>query len=353
MILRVRFVQSFTDRHGRGRFYLRRRGHKAVPLPSPDEPGFLAAYQAALAATAPPKPCRVLPGSLEDLARSYLISPSFLALGASTAAVYRRILAAVLREHGEKPARLLGTIHVRRIIHARATTPAAANHILRTMRALMRHAIDLEWRADDPTRDVRRLKEKGEGAATWTEADIAAFESRWAPGTKPRLALALLLYTGQRRSDVVRMGRQHVKDGAIEVRQVKTGVRLLIPLHPRLAALLATETDRLTYLTTEAGAAFSPNGFYMRFRGWCKAAKLPAGRSPHGLRKAAARRLAEAGCTAHEIAAVTGHRTLAEVQRYTQAVDQARLAVAAVARIGTVSGTRSVKSRRRDAQTGK
>ena len=340
------------------RFYLRRRGRTALPLPNPTEVGeaaFLAAYQAAIAATEPAKLSRVVQGSLEALTRSYYSSPAFLALGDATKAVYRRLIATMLRDRGEHPVRLIEARHVRKFVHAKASTPAAANHILRTFRALMRHAVDLDWRQDDPTRDVRRLKEAGKGAATWTEADIATYEAHWPVGTKPRLALALLLYTGQRRSDVVRMGRQHVRDGAIEVRQVKTGTQLLIPLHPALAGQIAAQTDRLTFLMTDEGVSarpYTPNGFYMRFRSWCEDAGLPAGRSPHGLRKAAARRLAEAGCTAHEIAAVTGHRTLAEVQRYTLAADQAHLAERAVARIGgTVSGTHARKQKRRNAQT--
>jgi integrase len=154
-------------------------------------------------------------------------------------------------------------------------------------------------------------------------------------GTRPRLALALLLYTAQRRSDVVRMGRQHLRGNRVEVRQAKTGATLLIPMHPELRrAIDAVPMDQLTFLMTEAGKPFTVNGCYMRFVEWAAAAKLPKGCSPHGLRKAAARRLAEAGCTAHQIAAITGHRTLAEVARYTRAADQIRMADAAILRIG-------------------
>ena len=335
MIARLRYIQRFTDRHGRVRLYLRRKGQKPVALPDEKDPGFLLAYQAALAATAPvPKVSRVAPGSFEALARSYAGSAKFKQLGASTQAVYRRIIDDLCCKHGDKPVAMIQSNHVRRMLDAKAETPAAANHLLRTLRALMKHAVQEGIRPDDPTQGVDRLKEVGEGAETWTEEDIAAFEAHWPPGSRPRLALALLLYTGQRRSDVVRMGRQHVRDGVIEVRQVKTGARLLIPLHHDLAAAIATETGRLTFLVTEAGKPFTANGFYMRFRGWVEAAGLPAGRSPHGLRKAAARRLAEGGCTAHQIASVTGHKTLSEVQRYTQAADQARLARDAVAHLG-------------------
>jgi len=80
--------------------------------------------------------------------------------------------------------------------------------------------------------------------------------------------------------------------------------------------------------------AFTANGFYMRFKSWVAKAGLPLGLSPHGLRKAAARRLAEAGATEHQIAAVTGHKSLAEIQRYTKAANQARLARSAVPLLG-------------------
>lgn len=337
MIVRLRFIHRFTDRHGHTRLYLRRPGHKAVPLPPHADPTFMEAYQAALAATAPPKASRVLPGSIEALTRLYFASPAFTQLGASTQSAYRRLIGNIVRAHGDKPVRLMHTAAIRNIVNARSATPSAANHTLRSVRAIMQHAIEIGWRTDDPSQGVRRLKEKGQGVATWTERDIAQFEAHWPAGSKPRLALALLLYTGQRRSDVVRMGRQHTQGGSILVRQVKTGTTLLIPLHADLAALIPAERDRLTFLMTDEGPSsrpYTPNGFYMRFRTWCDAAGLPAGLAPHGLRKAAARRLADAGCTTHQIAAVTGHRTLSELQIYTAAADQTRLAKAAIRRIG-------------------
>jgi integrase len=160
------------------------------------------------------------------------------------------------------------------------------------------------------------------------------------PERRGRLALALLLYTGQRRGDVVRMGRQHVKDGVLTLRQMKTGVELAIPLHPALEMVIADmPTEHLTFLTTAFGKPFTAAGFGNWFREQCNAAGLPHC-SAHGLRKAAARRLAEAGCTEHEIGAITGHASLREIVRYTKAADQKRLAVAAMekAKAGTSIG---------------
>jgi integrase len=166
------------------------------------------------------------------------------------------------------------------------------------------------------------------------EEDIAAFEARWPIGTRQRLALALLLYTGQRRGDVVRMGRQHISGDAIRVVQGKTGASLLIPIHRELKQAIAdTPNGNLTFLTTAFGKAFTAAGFGNWFRDACDEAGLK-GRSAHGLRKAAARRLAEAGCSALQIGAITGHKTLKEIARYTAAADQERMARDAVDRLG-------------------
>jgi hypothetical protein len=168
-------------------------------LPDEKDPGFLLTYQTALAATAPvPKFARVAAGSFEALTRSYVSSAKFKQLGPSTQAVYRRIIDDLSRKHGDKPVSMMQSIHIRRMLDAKAETPAAANHLLRTLRAPMKHAIREGIRPDDPTQGVDRLKEVGEGAETWSEEDIATYEKRWPAGTRPRLALSLLLYTPQR-----------------------------------------------------------------------------------------------------------------------------------------------------------
>jgi integrase len=209
---------------------------------------------------------------------------------------------------------------------ARSAKPESANGLRKALRALMQHAVEIGLRADDPTRDVKAIRVKSDGFHSWTDEEIAKFEDRHPIGSRPRLAFALLLYTGQRRSDVVRMGRQHVREGVIEVKQLKTGAELAIPVHPVLQAIIAdTPSDNLTFLTTQFGRPFAATGFGNWFREQCDAAGL-AQCSAHGLRKAAARRLAEAGCTEHEIAAITGHASLREVAHYTKAADQRRLA---------------------------
>jgi integrase len=143
--------------------------------------------------------------------------------------------------------------------------------------------------------------------------------------------MALALYTGQRRSDLVVMGKQHIRNGRIHITQQKTKTKLAIPIHPELQAVLyGTPSDHLTLLTTAFGRGFTPAGFGNWFRAACDEVGLAKGCSVHGLRKAACRRLAEAGCSANVIAAISGHRTLKEVARYTTAADQERLADTAI-----------------------
>ena len=191
---------------------------------------------------------------------------------------------------------------------------------------------------NDPTFGIRIKMPKSDGHHTWTEDEIAQFEARWRIGSKPRLALALGLYTAQRRGDVVHIGRQHIRGGVLTLRQQKTGAVLTIPVHPDLAAIIAaTPVGHLTLLTTRTGKSYAANDFSVQFRTWCDAAELPGHCVFHGLRKSALTRLADAGCTAHEIAAISGHKTLMEVERYTKAADQVRLARAAMERIANES----------------
>ena len=124
--------------------------------------------------------------------------------------------------------------------------------------AVMQLAIVEGLRSDDPTATIKSLKNKSDGFHTWTEDEIATFEAKYPLGTRARLALALLLYTAQRRSDVIRMGRQHVRVGVLRVRQQKTGMNLEIPVHSHLqAALDAGPTGDLTFLVTQQGKAFT------------------------------------------------------------------------------------------------
>jgi integrase len=326
-----KFVHGFIDRHDKPRFYFRRAGHKKLPLPGlPWSPEFMAAYQEAIegAPRVQIGANRSRTGTVAAAVAGYFGSASFaMGLADSTRRTRRRILERFREQHGDKGIATLGKVHVERMVNAKAGTPGEALNFLVAIRALMRHVITAGLRADDPTIGVRAPKYRSVGFYTWTEEDIAAFEARHPKGTQARLALALLLYTAQRRADVVRMGRQHVREGLLSVTQAKTGTTLAIPLHPELRAVLeATPAENMSFLVTREGKPFHPDAFSHWFKRKCTEAGLPARAAAHGLRKAACRRLAELGCSANVIAAISGHSTLREVSRYTAAADQVRLA---------------------------
>ncbi|MGH6866299.1 MAG: site-specific integrase [Methyloceanibacter sp.] len=324
------FVHEFTDRHGRPRVYLRKRGCKRIPLPWPiGSREFVEAYQAALADNPLPiGQSRTKPGSINALVQVYYASDEWTALAPQSQRTYRHILERFRAEHGDKPVRLIERDHIKAMVSANAATPAAANKFRKLLSVLMKLAMDKGWRGDNPVASVKGIKIKSEGFKTWSEDHIAQYEAKHAIGTKARLALDQLLYTGQRRSDVVRMGKQHVRNNVLTIRQQKTGVEVAIPVHPKLKESIAAaaSSEHLTFLVTEYGQPFSPAGFTNWFRNRCVEAGLPKGLSRHGLRKAMCRTLAEAGCTPHEIMAISGHKSLAEVQRYCEAANRARLA---------------------------
>jgi integrase len=249
-------------------------------------------------------------------------------------------------EHGNKRVATLQREHVQQMLKAKAGTPSAARNFLNTLHVLMAFAVETGLRPDDPTLGVKRPKIKTTGWQTWTEEDIAAFEAKHPIGTQARLAMTLMLFTGQRRSDIVHMGRHQVRNGAIEVRQRKTGRRLTIPIHPELqAALDLTPSEHLPFLTTARRRPFTSSaGFGNWFGKCCREAGLPKGTAAHGFRKAACRRLAEAGCTAPEIMAISGHKSLVEVQRYCEAADQADLARTAQDKARKAFGTKTETS---------
>jgi integrase len=339
--IKLPFVNSFRNRHGTLVFYFRKRGCKNVRLRGVlGSAEFMAAYTAAIEGQEPIEigVKRSPVGSVAATVGLYLGSTAFANLAAETQRTRRNILERFREEHGEKRIAAIERKHVQAMVTAKGKTPSAARNFLNTLRAMIAFAIDAGIRADDPTIGVKRPKIKTDGYRTWSEDDIAAFEATHPLGTMPRLALALLLYTGQRRSDIVAMGLQHVRGDLISVRQRKTGTSLLIPMHPALrAAIEATPSGHLTFLATAFGKARTANGFGTWFRECCNAAGLANGTSAHGLRKAACRRLAEAGCSANEKKAISGHASLREVERYTKAADQERMARAAMKRLGAGS----------------
>jgi integrase len=302
---------------------------------------------------------RIVPRSLRALAVEYYDSAAFRALKPVTQGVYRNIIERFCREtdkdgqpYGDKSAVTMKSTHVEKIMEARADRPDSANGLRKVLREMMKVAKKLGWRDDDPTQGVNKIKPKKKGGYhRWIDAEIAIFEQQFPVGTKARLAMALGLYTGQARQDVVKMGEQHIsiendpeQGGKVEVlnwvrlkTETSTGLELTIPVHPELRRIIdATPSQHLTFLVTEFGAPFKAAGFGNWFRDRCNEAGLRHC-SFHGLRKAAATRLIDAGCDVVEAAAITGHASLKELQRYIETRDRKKAARRAMGKL--ISGT--------------
>jgi integrase len=341
--IKLKYLVEDVDRHGNVRCYVRLPGKPKIRIRGmPGTAEFMTAYQAALSASnnedKSRKYQRAAVGSFGYVCLAYYASPAFKALDCKTQEWCRRALDHICQQNAKKPIALMQQRHVRKLRDEKAeTTPAAANQRLKALKALFKWAVEAELAPHDPARDVRPIAYLKEGHHSWALEEVRQFEQTHAIGTKARLAMALLLYTAGRREDAIRLGPQHVRDGRLRYTQAKNEhrkpVRMDIPIHPELAEIIAaTSSGHLTFLVTRYGRPFTPMGFGHTFRKWCDEAELPHC-SAHGLRKATAAYLAESGASRHEIMAITGHRTLEEVERYTRAAKQAALADTAMARL--------------------
>jgi site-specific recombinase XerD len=205
-----------------GKKYVRGRRHGATHYfkSLPGTEAFAFEYQQWLAGKANQEGVgvsRTKPGSMSALIAKYYRSAEWASLSDATKATYRGILERFRVDHGDKPVHRLERRHIRDLMAAKANTPSAANNLLSMIRILMRFAIEEGWRKDDPTLGVKLLRIKSEGFHCWTDDELETFERRWPIGTRERLAFALLLYSFQRRGDVIRLGRQHVQNGFLKV----------------------------------------------------------------------------------------------------------------------------------------
>jgi len=206
--------------------------------------------------------------------------------------------------------------------------------LLKAVRQVFTYGLEAEpdtCRAN-PAGDVRYLKTSSEGTHTWTIDEVHQDEAAHPIGTMARMELSVLAFTGQRRSDAVQFGRQReTKDGAsLAFTQFKgrkrKPVKLVIPILPELRAVIdKTPRKGLTYIETEFNGPFTANGFGNRFRKWCDDAGLPHC-SAHGLRKAGATIAAENGATERQLMDIFGWRTAKQVETYTRAVRQEKVA---------------------------
>lgn len=355
-----KYVYRHRDRYGTERFYFRPPNGGSIRLPDDPASGdFGTAYRFAMQATevGAKAAARIINETKQRTLRwlwlEYERSREFRSLEQSTQRVRQNVIEKCLAEpirpgaketYGDCPLGQLTAKAIKVLRDRKADFPNAANGRLKAIRQMISWAIEAE--VDDAltyniARDVKNLRVDGDGIHSWTLDEVEQFERVHPVGTRARLAFALLLYTGQRRSDMVTFGKQHVRDGWLFFTQFKgrkrKPIRLEIPIVPNLQSVIdASPCGDLTFLVTEFRKPFTSNGFGNKMREWCDEAGLPQC-SAHGLRKAAASRLAELGCTDAEIMAITGHTTRKEVDRYTKGARQRTLAESVLKRFERAS----------------
>lgn len=339
--IKLPYVHSDRDgRSGATRIYFRRRlGAPKIRLrATPGSPEFLAEYKAALekGESVPPG---IKPRTYRWLMVQYFGSAEFRQLDPRTQRTRRGILEHTCEEpiapgaeqiFADFPLSRMTAKAIRVLRDRKENYPEAANNRVKAIRRMFAWALEAELVTENPARDVSYKRRASEGHHTWTEDEIAQFEARHALGSKARLALSLLIYTGVRRSDVVLLGRQHIREGWLKFTAQKgrrrKPVTVEIPvIAPLQRALEIGPVGDLTFLVTEHGRPFTAAGFGNWFRDRCNEAKLPQC-SAHGLRKAGAALAAENGATVHELMAIFGWLTMREAERYTQAARRRRLA---------------------------
>ncbi len=328
------YIQEYRDCRGKVRRYVRRPGKPRVPLPGiPGSAEFMAAYESALAANAPlPGAGRHKEGTIGALVVAFYDSASFANLKPSSQKPYRLVLDKFSQEDGHRLVRDMPRRAAVAIIQKIGKTrPGMANLTASIMKRLFTYAVKLELRSDNPFIGIDTY-DGGEHRA-WTDSEIAAYEAKHPLGTRQRLAFDLLLFTGQRVGDVAAMGRADVLTGAIPVKQEKTGAVLSLPVHPNLLrSLRACPADGPAPLNSY-GRPMTKRSISALVARAARVAGLPHDCKAHGLRKSALTRLAQHSATTHEIAAVSGHKSLRQIQHYTAAVNQSRLARSAMERL--------------------
>jgi len=276
---------------------------------------------------------RTLPGTINALVGTYYKSNEWHALAADTQKTRRCIIERFRAQHGDKRVALLRQEHIIKML-GEIEKPSAKRNWLKAIRGLTQAAVPT-MRKDDPTAGIPGIKlPKSRGHHTWTDEEIEQYRAYWLVGTQQRLVMEFALETASRRGEVVRLGPQHVKNGRIRIERTHGSEDVDIPISPELqAACDAMPKAHLTYIVTVHGKPRSKYGLGNDFAKWATEAGLPAYCRLHGLKKGGMRRLAEAGGTAHELMAISGHKTLSEVQRYTKDADRKKLADSGMAKL--------------------
>jgi integrase len=305
-------------------------------------PEFEAEYRAALDGTPIAHTKKAAVGTLQWLWERYRETAAWTSLSLATRRQRENIMVSVLKQSGHEQASAIKRQHVVAGRDRRKDTPAQARHFLDVMRGLFRWAVDAGHVKTDPSQGVKNpVQRKSGGFPVWTEDDVAKYEARWPIGTKERVWLGVLLYTGLRRGDAVRLGRQHVREGVATIRTEKTGITIAIPILPALDEILqAGPCADLAFISGENRRPLTKESFGNLFRDACNSAGVA--KSAHGVRKIGATRAANNGATVAELEAIFGWQGGGMASLYTRAADRARLARGAMAKLHRTATEQSI-----------
>ncbi len=329
-------LQREITRHGRAVWYVRLGHGPRVRIRAEyGTPEFDAEYRAALDGAPRRASSSPATGTLAWLITRYRETTDWASLSAATRRRRENIFAHVIETAGQEPYARISRAIIEAGRERRAKTPHQARHFLDAMRGLFRWAYRAGIVKTDPTAGVSNLPRKtGDGFRPWTEDDVAAYERRWPLGTRQRVWLDVLLYTGLRRGDAVRLGRQHVRAGVATIRAEKNNVEVSFPILSVLQRTLdAGPCGDLTFICGAGGRPLTKESFGNEFREACRAAGVPG--SAHGVRKIAATRAANAGATEAELMAIFGWTDSKMAVHYTRTANRRRLAAQAMTKLAT------------------
>jgi integrase len=329
-------LQRQVTQHGKAVWYVRiGKGPRIRIRAEFGTPEFDAEYQAAVSKTPRPKKGAPATGTLAWLVARYREVGAWNNLSLATRKQRENIFKHVIETAGDKPFASITAATIMAGCERRSKTPAQARHFLDAMRGLFRWANRSGLVKANPTIGVENPQpKKGQGFIPWTEDDIAAYERRWPIGTRQRVWLDVLAYTGLRRGDAVRIGKQHVRDGVATLRTEKSQgeVTVTLPILPVLAETLAAgPCGDLTFIAGDRGRPLTKESFGNLFRKACHKAGVPG--SAHGVRKIAATRAANAGATVAQLEAIFGWSGGRMASLYTRSADRKRLALEAMAKL--------------------
>jgi integrase len=325
-----RYVQEIRAK-GSVYLYFRRHGQRWRLPDDAANAEFQKAYLELLAKTdRDPVPRQIGEGSVAALVREYRGSDEFLALRPKTQRDYGRMLD-IFAPIDPHPADAVRRRHIRELRKTLAGKERTQKLFTQVASALFNFGIDNDYCSLNPAARMKRIG-KAKAYVPWSDAHCAVFEES-RPAAHLMTAYMIARFTGQRRGDVLKMTRTAYDGISIEVRQEKTNEPVVIRVHRRLKAHLdALPKASLLFVVDTCGRPVDETVFSKEFRGALDVAGLDQLHF-HGLRHTAGRALAEAGCSAHEIQAITGHRTLQMVEHYTKAARQKRLASAAITKL--------------------